>query len=174
MLIIVETGLGTNSVSGSLARGRPLGNVLHLLPELLELGFQFHDLMSNRRIVRLGAHGIGLSTHFLKQEIQSATGEAVTSIDEIGKIIKQLEETSTAIAAAMEEQGATTQDVARNVSEAASGTRQVSENIAGLTKTSQETGAAARQVTSSAEHLSSQAEALKREVGKFITQVRAS
>lgn len=114
----------------------------------------------------------GISHHI--EEIQSATGEAVTSIDEIGKIIKQLEETSTAIAAAMEEQGATTQDVARNVSEAASGTRQVSENIAGLTKTSQETGAAARQVTSSAEHLSSQAEALKREVGNFISQVRAS
>ena len=110
----------------------------------------------------------------LIEEIQSATGEAVTSIDDIGKVIKRLEENSTAIVAAMEEQGATTQEVARNVSEAASGTKEVSSNISGVTQASQEAGTAATQVTGAASELSKQAELMKMEVSKFIEQIRAA
>ncbi len=108
------------------------------------------------------------------EEIQTATGDAVVSIDDIGKVIQQIEDSSTAIAAAMEEQGATTQEVARNVQEAASGTKEVSANIAGVTQASQEAGAAAGEVTSAAGELSSQAELMKTEVQKFLEQVRAA
>ncbi|MDH3580942.1 MAG: methyl-accepting chemotaxis protein [Hyphomicrobiales bacterium] len=107
-------------------------------------------------------------------EIQSATGDAVTSIGEIGTVIKQLEEASTAIAAAMEEQGATTQEVARNVTEAAAGTQEVSSSIAGVTQASQEAGTASSQVTSAAEELSRQSEAMRTEVAKLLDQVRAA
>ncbi len=113
-----------------------------------------------------------ISEHIL--EIQSATGDAVTSIDDIGNVIKRIEESSTAIAAAMEEQGATTQEVARNVQEAASGTQEVSSNISGVTQASQEAGAASGQVTSAAGELSRQSELLKAEVMKFLEQVRAA
>ena len=107
-------------------------------------------------------------------EIQAATGEAVTSIDEIGTVIKQIEETSTAIAVAMEQQGEATQEVSRNVQEAAAGTQEVSSNIAGVTQASQEAGAASGQVTSAAGELSQQAETLKTEVNGFLDRVRAA
>ncbi len=110
----------------------------------------------------------------LVSEIQSETRTAVTGIADIGKVISQLEQTSTAIAAAMEEQGATTQEVARNVTEAASGTQEVSTSIAGVTQASQEAGTASSQVTSAADELSKQSVLMKSEVEKFIEQVRAA
>lgn len=67
------------------------------------------------------------------EEIQAATKEAVVSMGDISTIIRQMDEASTAIAAAMEEQGATTQNTSRNVQEAAAGTGEATKNIAGVT-----------------------------------------
>ncbi len=108
------------------------------------------------------------------EEIQSATKEAVLSMGDISKIIRQLDETSASIAAAMEEQGATTQEISRNVQEAASGTNEVTNNINGVSQAAQETGAASGELTSASGELSRQSEILKTEVDKFISQVRAS
>jgi len=108
------------------------------------------------------------------QKIQTATKGAVISIDDIGTVVKQLEETSTAIAAAMEEQGATTQEISRNVQEAATGTQEVTSSIAGVTQASQEAGAASGEVTTAAGELSQQSELMKSEVEKFLKQVRAA
>ena len=113
-----------------------------------------------------------IATHI--QQIQGATKGAVTSIGDIGTVVKQLDETSTAIAAAMEEQGTTTQEISRNVQEASTGTQEVSSSIAGVTQASQEAGAASGQVTSAAGELSQQAELMKTEVEKFLKQVRAA
>ena len=107
-------------------------------------------------------------------DIQNATKQAVDSMGGIGKVIREVEETSTSIAAAMEEQGVTTLEIARNVQEAASGTQEVSSSINGVTQTSQEAGAASSQVMSSASELSQQAETLKAEVDKFIREVRVA
>lgn len=107
-------------------------------------------------------------------EVQAQTKTSVGAIAEIGSVISQLEQTSGSIAAAMEEQGATTQEVARNVSEAASGTQEVTSNIAGVTQASQEAGTAASQVTAAASELSKQSTMMKEEVGKFLQQVRAA
>lgn len=107
-------------------------------------------------------------------EIQSAAGGAVISINEIGEIVGQLEESSTVIAAAMEEQGATTQEVARNVTEAAAGTQEVSANIVGVSETSQEAGASANEVTQAANELSIQAETMRAEVETFLHEVQAA
>lgn len=107
-------------------------------------------------------------------EIQSATSDAVISIDDIGKVVKKIEETSTIIAAAMEEQGVMTQEVARNITEAATGTEVVSSNISGVTQASQETGEASSQVTSAAGELSEQAELMKSEVQNFLEKIQAA
>jgi methyl-accepting chemotaxis protein len=107
------------------------------------------------------------------EEIQRATKAAVQAMNGIGSSIKAVDETSSAIAAAMEEQGAATQEIARNVQEAASGTEEVSRNIVGVNQASEESGAAAGEVTSAAGELSEQAEMLKGEVANFIQQVRA-
>jgi methyl-accepting chemotaxis protein len=58
--------------------------------------------------------------------IQSATQDSVNAIKEISGTIERLSEISSTIAAAVEEQGAATQEISRNVQQAAQGTMQVS------------------------------------------------
>jgi methyl-accepting chemotaxis protein len=106
--------------------------------------------------------------------IQSVTGEAVTAIQGIGGTIGHINEISTAIASAVEEQGAATQEIARNTQQAAKGTEQVSSNIAGVNRAAGETGAAAAQVLSSAEALGRQSETLRTSVNRFLEKIRAA
>ncbi|MFX4470361.1 hypothetical protein ABTA54_19850, partial [Acinetobacter baumannii] len=60
--------------------------------------------------------------------IQAATEESVGSIREISDTIARLSEISSTVAAAVEEQGAATQEISRNVQQAAQGTQRVSTN----------------------------------------------
>lgn len=105
--------------------------------------------------------------------VQSATSNAVSAIGDITAVIAEINEISAAVAAAVEEQGAATQEIARNVQEAATGTREVSSNIAGVTQAAAETGTSAQQVLEAASELSRQSETLGTEVDKFLRQVRA-
>jgi methyl-accepting chemotaxis protein len=107
-------------------------------------------------------------------QIQGSTGQAVTAIDSITHRIREISGVSTTIAAAVEEQGAATQEIVRNVSQAAVGTERVTANIAGVAGTAEETGAAAAQVLSSASELSRQSEHLGAEVARFLATVRAA
>lgn len=105
--------------------------------------------------------------------IQSATEESVTAILEISTIIGKIDEISTTISAAVEEQGAATAEIARNVEQAASGTQEVSANIQGVTTAATETGEAAGQIKTASTELSDQFSSLKTEVDKFLISVRA-
>jgi methyl-accepting chemotaxis protein len=106
--------------------------------------------------------------------IQEATKESVGSIEEIGKTIASVNEIATAIAAAVEEQGMATAEIARNVQEAARGTQEVSSNIVGVSQTASETGQTATQLLSSANELSQQSEALRTQVEGFFTAIRSA
>jgi Methyl-accepting chemotaxis protein len=106
--------------------------------------------------------------------IQAATEESVNAIKEISRTIEKLSEISSAIAAAVEEQGAATQEISRNVQQAAHGTQQVSSNITDVQRGASETGSASSLVLSAAKSLSGDSNRLKREVGKFLSSVRAA
>ena len=106
--------------------------------------------------------------------IQAATNDSVGAIKEISSTIERLSEISSAIAAAVEEQGAATQEIARNVQQAAQGTQQVSSNITDVQRGATETGTASSQVLSAAQMLSNDSARLKTEVSKFLTNVRAA
>ncbi|WGD49815.1 methyl-accepting chemotaxis protein [Bradyrhizobium sp. CB1650] len=106
--------------------------------------------------------------------IQAATNDSVGAIKEISSTIERLSEISSAIAAAVEEQGAATQEIARNVQQAAQGTQQVSSNITDVQRGATETGTASSQVLSAAQMLSNDSSRLQTEVGKFLTNVRAA
>ena len=106
--------------------------------------------------------------------IQAATRESVGAIKEIGDTIGLMSEISSTIAAAVEEQGAATQEISRNVQQAAQGTSQVSSNITDVQHGASETGSASSQVLSAARSLSSESNRLKLEVGKFLDTVRAA
>jgi methyl-accepting chemotaxis protein len=106
--------------------------------------------------------------------MQGATTEAVQAIEGIGGTIGAINEIATAIALAVEQQGAATQEIARNVEEAAKGTQEVSSNIGGVTEAANSTGAVANQVLASARALSGQSGELRGLVQSFLTQVKAA
>ena len=107
-------------------------------------------------------------------EIQTATGETVSAIEAIGQTIAHVNEIASAIASAVQEQGAATQEIAGNVQQASKGTAEITQNIAGVTQAASETGAASSQVLSSATELSQQAEKLRSDVDSFLTKIRAA
>jgi methyl-accepting chemotaxis protein len=106
--------------------------------------------------------------------IQNATQESVGAIKEIGDTIGRMSEIASTIASAVEEQGAATQEISRNVQQAAQGTTQVSANITDVQRGASETGSASSQVLSAAQSLSRDSSRLKTEVGKFLNTVRAA
>jgi methyl-accepting chemotaxis protein len=106
--------------------------------------------------------------------IQAATQGSVAAIKEIGITIGRISEISSTIAAAVEEQGAATQEISRNVQQAAQGTMQVSSNITDVQRGASDTGSASSHVLSAAQSLSGDSNRLKLEVGKFLNSVRAA
>jgi methyl-accepting chemotaxis protein len=104
--------------------------------------------------------------------IQGATESAVDAIGGISRIIGQINEISTTIASAMEEQGAATQEIARNVQQAAAGTQDVSSNITGVTTAADASGAAAGDVMAAVEELSRETDSIREKVESFLQGVR--
>ncbi len=106
--------------------------------------------------------------------IQEATAVSVQSIQGVTDTIGRVNETATSIASAVEEQGAATQEIARNVQQAAKGNQEVSTTIIGVNKAAAKTGAAAGQVLVSAGELSKSGEMLRERVESFLRDVRAA
>jgi methyl-accepting chemotaxis protein len=106
--------------------------------------------------------------------MQAATQVSVLAIKEISGTIGRVSEIAAAIAAAIEEQGAATQEITRNVQQAAIGSTQVATSIADVNRGAGDTGSASSQVLSSAQLLSNENKRLKAEVIKFLATVRAA
>jgi len=106
--------------------------------------------------------------------IQSATQDAVSAISSITETINSIDEISTTIAAAVEEQSAVTSDIAESTNQAASGTQEVTQSVAVVTNAANETGEAASEVLTNADELLKQAGVLQDEVEKFLSQIRPS
>ncbi|WP_336489114.1 methyl-accepting chemotaxis protein [Methylobacterium nigriterrae] len=106
--------------------------------------------------------------------IQGATRGAVAAVRSIGETIATMSDISTQVAAAMEQQGAATREIARNVQEAARGTEQVSGNVGEVRKGAGETGSAASQVLGAARELATHSDTLGRTVRSFLGDVKAA
>ncbi|MCP3473233.1 methyl-accepting chemotaxis protein [Bradyrhizobium sp. CCGUVB1N3] len=108
----------------------------------------------------------------LVAEIQSSTGQSVAAIGQIGKTIAAMTEIGTTIASAVEEQGAATAEIARNVEQAANGTAAVTDQVGSVRNVAGETDAGAEAALAAAAALQDQAHALKRDVAEFLQTVR--
>jgi methyl-accepting chemotaxis protein len=106
--------------------------------------------------------------------MQQVTTSAVGAIRNIGQTISDINEVTTAIAAAVEEQGAATREIARNIQHAAGGTSEVSSNIVGVSTASAEAGSAAGEVLSASGALRREADLLRAEIDVFLTNIRAA
>jgi methyl-accepting chemotaxis protein len=104
--------------------------------------------------------------------MQAATEHAVEAIHDITATISKINEIAVTISAAVEQQGASTREISRNVLEAAKGTAEVASSITDVSSGASETGTASSQVLISAKALSGESRNLKTEVEKFLANVR--
>ena len=107
-------------------------------------------------------------------EMQEATDLSVEAIDKIQKKISEVEHISTIIAAAVHEQGAATQEIARNVRSAAAGTQTMSSQIENVVRSVGETSNNATTVVQLARELDEIATGMSDLVSGFSQAIRAA
>jgi len=106
--------------------------------------------------------------------MQQVTTSAVGAIRNIGQTIGEINEVTTTIAAAVEQQGAATREIARNIQHAAGGTSEVSSNIVGVSSASARAGSAATEVLGASSALRREADVLRSEIDAFLANIRAA
>jgi methyl-accepting chemotaxis protein len=104
--------------------------------------------------------------------IQATTANAVASVKEIAHAMREIDEVTTAIASAMEEQGAATREISQNVQMAASGTQLLASNISAVNRAIGETNRSADDVSGASGNVSSAAGDLSAQVKLFFAALR--
>ncbi len=189
---VVDSEAANSSVQGLADAAQKIGEVVELIQDIAE---QTNLLALNATIeaARAGEAGKGFAvvasevknlatqtanaTEEIAQQVeqmQTATGGTVKSIEGITKVIEQMSQNAATVSNAMDEQNAATGEISSNVQQAAAGTQEVTSNITGVRQAAEESGAAAAQVLSAAGELSQQSELLTAEVSKFIASLRAA
>jgi len=105
-------------------------------------------------------------------DVQEVTRQAVVAIHAIAQTIDRIDSFSTAIAGAVEEQGAVTADIARNVEAASQGVRAVSNAVTEVALAATETGRMARDVLEVSATLTRESRRLEDEVERFLEEIR--
>ena len=189
----VERAVETNSGMGRLSSAaQKVGDVVSLISRIAA---QTNLLALNATIeaARAGEAGRGfavvaqevktLATQTAKatqditgqiSEMQVATDLSVEAIDKIQKKISEVEHISTIIAAAVHEQGAATQEIARNVRSAAAGTASMSSHIENVVRSVGETSTSAGSVAHLARELDDIAKGMTDMVKGFAQAMKAA
>ena len=189
----VERAVETNTGMGRLsAAAQKVGDVVSLISRIAA---QTNLLALNATIeaARAGEAGRGfavvaqevktLATQTAKAtqditgqiaEMQEATDLSVEAIDKIQTKIAEVEHISTIIASAVHEQGAATQEIARNVRSAAAGTATISSQIENVVRSVGETSASAASISSLARELDDIASSMTDMVDAFSHSLQAA
>lgn len=99
--------------------------------------------------------------------------EAVSSIETIRRVITDINEGSVIISAAMEEQTAASQEIARGAQEAADGTSVVTQNLQEVKGIAEATGDSINQFVDNLNGMRTEAESLKQSVESFLRRINA-
>ena len=102
------------------------------------------------------------------ESVQLATVEAVGAVGEISQTISEIDVIATAIAAAVEEQGLTTQEIARSIVAASSGTNEVAESVGQVSDAAGVTLDSAHKVLEVSHELIQQSNHLRGEIETFL------
>jgi methyl-accepting chemotaxis protein len=105
--------------------------------------------------------------------IQASTRHAVEAVREIGVAVRDIDDVTSNIAGAVEQQDASTREISVNAQLAAQGNATLVANIGSLSDAIGQTNQAATSVLSASSDLTSTAEILKREVEEFFDNLRA-
>ena len=106
--------------------------------------------------------------------MQSATQGSVAAIKEIGTTIASVAEIAQIVTAAVDKQGASTQNISHNAMQAAQVSSQIVTNINDASLGAGKTGLGSAQVLASAQSLATESIHLKIEVDKFLASIRAA
>ena len=106
-------------------------------------------------------------------QMQSVTEQSVSAIQRIIGGITDIDTNSSAIAAAVEEQGAATAEISRNVQEAASGTQRVTSGMGNVAKAVNNAGQSADHVLTGVKSLGDQSKHLEQRITAFLQRMRA-
>jgi methyl-accepting chemotaxis protein len=187
-----EAALTSDSVKELSEVGRRIGDVIKLITAIAE---QTNLLALNATIeaARAGEAGRGfavvagevkaLSSQTAKatEEIgaqitamQSATGRSIQAIAGIERTIREIGEISGAIASAVTEQGAATQEIARSVEVAARRTNDTADEVVRVGEATENTRASATSVKSLADDLAAAAGQIRAQVDQFFSKLRAA
>jgi methyl-accepting chemotaxis protein len=101
------------------------------------------------------------------EAIQSNTQASVTAIGKITEIINQVNDISNTIASAVEEQTATTNEIGRNITQAAKGSSEIAASISGVAQATGGTSKGANDARSAAKDLVRTAAELQKLLGQF-------
>jgi methyl-accepting chemotaxis protein len=172
--------------------GRRIGDVIKLITAIAE---QTNLLALNATIeaARAGEAGRGfavvagevkaLSSQTAKatEEIgaqitamQTATGRSIQAIAGIERTIREIGEISGAIASAVTEQGAATQEIARSVEVAARRTNDTADEVVRVGEATENTRASATSVKTLADDLAAAAGQIRAQVDQFFRKLRAA
>ncbi|MPR00563.1 methyl-accepting chemotaxis protein, partial [Modestobacter sp. I12A-02628] len=99
--------------------------------------------------------------------IQGDTTGAAEAIGRISEIIGSINDYQLTIASAVEEQTATTNEMARSVQEASAGTGEIAQNIVGVSSAAESTTQALTQTRVAVDELSRMASDLRGSVARF-------
>jgi methyl-accepting chemotaxis protein len=106
--------------------------------------------------------------------IQQSTADAVVAIRTIGGVMTEINQSAAAIAAAVDQQSASTHEIARNTQYTADRANELATTMSTVTGAIAETNQSARQVSSAASALTEQAGTLQRAVEGFLSRVAAA
>ncbi len=104
------------------------------------------------------------------QAIQSDTNSSIEAIGQISGVINRVNDISTVIASAVEEQTATTNEIGRNITEAAKGAAEIAQNITGVAEAAQGTTDGAGNTQEAAAKMAQMASDMKTLVNRFVYQ----
>ena len=106
------------------------------------------------------------------EAVRTATRESVSVMADVAKIIGRLDEVAVVIAAAVEEQSATTREIAASVQQVSAAGQQATKAMQHMVSVSDDTGTAGHQVLLAADGIREEAARLQAEVDHFLVAVR--